>query len=133
MKQPSRANQYQVQQLGTVVFEYDGRTERVTSDGEQELTNGLIKVVSGQAAEGLFRPGPRREEHRWDPIATATARSRSRWGSENYTVDKPGPRQQKDVPADASVLVDRRAEDRLLRPGDRHAQALPGEGRQVFC
>ena len=26
--------------LGTVVFEYKGRNEKVTSDGEQELTNG---------------------------------------------------------------------------------------------
>ena len=57
IKQPSRANQYQVQQLGTVVFEYDGRTERVTSDGEQELTNGLIKVVQGKQHKIYFVQG----------------------------------------------------------------------------
>src|SRR5215203_6500162 len=44
-RRPALANQYKVQTLGTVVLEYDGRTERVTSDGEQELTNGLMKVV----------------------------------------------------------------------------------------
>ena len=36
-KSPSRANQAGVQQLGTVVFDYDGRTERVTSDAEQDV------------------------------------------------------------------------------------------------
>ena len=57
VKSPSRAKQYQVQQLGTVVFEYDGRTERVTSDGEQELTNGLIKVVQGKQHKVYFVQG----------------------------------------------------------------------------
>ncbi|MCA1563751.1 MAG: GldG family protein, partial [Acidobacteria bacterium] len=46
-KSPALANQYQVQQVGTVVFEHEGRIERATSDGEQELTNALIKAVQG--------------------------------------------------------------------------------------
>src|SRR5689334_11541724 len=44
-KKPALAQQYGITALGTVVFEYGKRTEKVTSDGEQELTNGLIKVV----------------------------------------------------------------------------------------
>src|SRR5262249_26346110 len=43
-RKPQIANQYQVQVAGTVVIEYDGRNEKVTSDGEQEITNGIIKV-----------------------------------------------------------------------------------------
>src|SRR5215203_291546 len=57
VKSPSRANQYQVQQLGTVVLEYDGRTEKVTSEGEQELTNGLIKVIQGKQHKVYFVAG----------------------------------------------------------------------------
>ena len=29
-----------------IIFDYKGRTERATSDSEQDLTNGIIKVVS---------------------------------------------------------------------------------------
>src|SRR5687768_11093180 len=57
IKDPRRANQYNVQSLGTVVIEYDGRTERVTSDGEQEITNGLIKVVQGKQSKVYFVQG----------------------------------------------------------------------------
>src|SRR5438477_10358826 len=47
-KKPTIAKQNQVQQDGTIVFNYKGRTERVTSDSEQDITNGIIKVVTGQ-------------------------------------------------------------------------------------
>ena len=43
--------------LGTVVFEYKGRTERVTSDAEQDLTNGIIKVIPGQQRKVYFTQG----------------------------------------------------------------------------
>jgi ABC-type uncharacterized transport system involved in gliding motility auxiliary subunit len=56
-RQPRLANQYNIQSLGTVVLEYDGRVERVTSDGEQELTNGLIKVIQGQQHKVYFTQG----------------------------------------------------------------------------
>jgi ABC-type uncharacterized transport system involved in gliding motility auxiliary subunit len=104
VKSRSRAAQYQVQALGTVVFEYDGRTERVTSDGEQELTNGLIKVVQGRQhklyfVQGHGEKGPDGSDGGgYSTIATAL-------GTENYTVDKIVLAQQKEVPADAAVLI----------------------------
>ncbi len=104
VKSPSRANQYQVQQLGTVVFDYDGRTERVTSDGEQELTNGLIKVVQGKQHKVYFVQGHGEkntegsDRESYSTIAASLT-------AENYTVEKVVLAQQKDVPADASVLV----------------------------
>src|SRR5262249_25706997 len=54
---PQVANQYQVQTAGTIVIEYDGRNEKVTSDGEQEITNGLIKVVAGKQKKLYFVQG----------------------------------------------------------------------------
>ena len=54
---PTQAAQFKVQTPGTVVMEYDGRTERVTSDGEQELTNGLIKVIQGKQQKVYFVQG----------------------------------------------------------------------------
>ena len=104
VKSPSRARQYGVESLGTVVLEYDGRTERVTSEGEQELTNGLIKVVQGTQHKVYFVQGHGEK----DPDSSerdGMSRISASTKSENYTVDKLVLMQQKDVPADASVLV----------------------------
>ena len=54
---PAVARQYQVQSYGTVVFEYKGRTERVVGDTEQDLTNTIIKVVSGAKRTVYFLQG----------------------------------------------------------------------------
>ena len=43
--------------LGTVVLEYDGRVQRVTSDQEQDLTNGLIKVLQATQPKIYFVQG----------------------------------------------------------------------------
>jgi len=104
VKQPSRANQYQVQQLGTVVFDYDGRTERVTSEGEQELTNGLIKVVQGKQLKVYFVQGHGEKSTEGSDRDSYGTIAKS-LGTENYTVESLVLAQQKDVPADASVLV----------------------------
>jgi len=56
-RRPALANQFKVQTEGTVVIEYAGRTEKVTSDGEQELTNGLIKAVQGKQHKLYFVQG----------------------------------------------------------------------------
>ena len=104
VKSPSRANQAGVQQLGTIVFDYDGRTERVTSDSEQDVTNGLIKVLQGKQHKVYFVQGHGErlsdgsDRDGFSSISQALT-------AENYTVDKLVLAQQKDVPADASVLV----------------------------
>ena len=104
VKRPALANQYNIQALGTVVFEYDGRTERVTSDGEQELTNGLIKIIQGTQHKVYFVQGHGEkstdgsDRGGYSTIAAAL-------GSDNYGVDKVVLAQQKQVPADASVLI----------------------------
>ena len=103
-QRPALANQYNVQTLGTVVFEYDGRTERVTSDGEQELTNGLIKVVQGTQHKVYFVQG--HGEHKTDDSDrrgySTIAQS---LGSDNFGVANLVLPQEKAIPADASVLV----------------------------
>ena len=103
-KKPTIAKQNQVQQMGTIVFNYKGRTERVTSDSEQDLTNGVIKVVSGQQRKVLFTQGhgekdtTSSERDGYNGIAGAL-------GRENYTVDKVALAQTGAVPDDASVVV----------------------------
>src|SRR6266516_589911 len=56
-KKPNVAKQNQVQQYGTIVLNYKGRTERVTTDTEQDITNAIIKEVSGQQRKVYFTQG----------------------------------------------------------------------------
>jgi gliding motility-associatede transport system auxiliary component len=103
-KKPTIAKQNQVQQYGTIVFNYKGRTERVTSDSEQDITNGIIKVVTGQQRKIYFTQGHGEKDNTsserdgYNAIAAALVR-------ENYTVDKLVIAQQGSVPDDASVVV----------------------------
>src|SRR5262249_15622201 len=81
-----------------------GRTERVTSDQEQDVTNGIIKVVSGETRKVYFTQGhgerdtTSSEGDGYNAIAAAL-------GRENYAVDKVVLAQTGSVPADAAVVV----------------------------
>jgi ABC-type uncharacterized transport system involved in gliding motility auxiliary subunit len=103
-KKPTIAKQHQIQQYGTIVFNYKGRTERVTSDQEQDITNGVIKVVSGQQKKIYFSAGHGEkdtgsaERDGYNAIAAAL-------GRENYAVEKLVIAQQGSVPDDASMVV----------------------------
>src|SRR6266540_2910648 len=103
-KKPAVARQNQIQQYGTIVFNYKGRTERVTTDSEQDITNGIIKVVTGQQKKVYFTQGHGEKDHAsserdgYNAIAAAL-------GRENYTVDKLVVAQQGAIPDDAAVVV----------------------------
>jgi ABC-type uncharacterized transport system involved in gliding motility auxiliary subunit len=103
-KKRAVAQQNQVTQYNTIVIAYKGRTERVTSDNEQDITNGIIKVVSGQQRKVYFTQGhgekdtTSSEREGYNTIATAL-------GKENYTVDKLVLAQQGAIPDDAAVVI----------------------------
>lgn len=56
-RRPVQAKEYEIQSYGTIVVEYMGRRERVTSDNEQDLTNALIKVLNPQEKRVYFLSG----------------------------------------------------------------------------
>jgi ABC-type uncharacterized transport system involved in gliding motility auxiliary subunit len=103
-KKPTAAQQNNIQQYGTILFQYKGRSERVTSDTEQDITTGIIKVVSGQQKKVYFTQGHGEkdtgssERDGYNTIASAL-------GRENYGVEKLVLAQQGSVPDDASVVV----------------------------
>jgi ABC-type uncharacterized transport system involved in gliding motility auxiliary subunit len=103
-KKPSAAKQNNVDRIPTIIFNYKGRSERVNADTEQDLTNAIIKVVSGQQRKVYFTQGhgekdtTSAERDGYNIIATAL-------GHENYTVDKLTIAQAGSVPDDASVVV----------------------------
>jgi len=103
-KKPTVARQNQIQQYGTIVFNYKGRTERVTSDNEQDITNGIIKVVSGQQKKVYFTQGHGERDTTSsdrDGYAAITAAL----GRENYSIDKLVIAQQGTVPDDAALVI----------------------------
>jgi ABC-type uncharacterized transport system involved in gliding motility auxiliary subunit len=103
-KKPAAARQNQISQYGTIVLNYKGRTERVTADNEQDITNGIIKVVSGQQRKMYFTQGHGERDtgsadrDGYNAISAAL-------GRENYGVDKLVLAQQGAVPADATMVI----------------------------
>jgi len=103
-KKPTVAQQNNVQQYGTLIFSYKGRSERTTSNTEQDITNTIIKVVSGQVKKVYFTQGhgehdPNSSERDgYEAINTNLTR-------ENYAVEKLVLAQAGKVPEDATAVV----------------------------
>jgi ABC-type uncharacterized transport system involved in gliding motility auxiliary subunit len=103
-QQPGQAKQANVDTYGTILIQYKDRTERVNSNTEQDLTNGLIKVLTGTTRKVYFSQGHGEKDTAdsqragYSTISDALAKS-------NYAVEKLVLAQQKDVPDDAAVVI----------------------------
>ncbi len=103
-KKPALARQLEIQSYGTVAIQYKGRVERVVGSTEQDLTNGIIKVVTGQERKVYFTQGHGEKDtagsdrNGYSGIVSQLTR-------DNYKVDKLALAQQPEVPADAAVVV----------------------------
>jgi ABC-type uncharacterized transport system involved in gliding motility auxiliary subunit len=103
-RKPTVAQQHAVQQYGTIVLNYKGRTERVTTDTEQDITNGIIKVVSGQQRKVYFTQGHGEK----DTMSTERTGYNTISGAlkrENYLIEPLPVAQRGQVPADAAVVI----------------------------
>ena len=103
-RSPVRARQYEVQAYGTIVFEYEGRVERTTSNSEQELTNALIKAVEGEERSVYFVQGHGERDPEGEDRDGYGAVSDA-LGRDNFRVETVVLAQTGAVPADATVLV----------------------------
>ena len=103
-KDPAAAKQYGVTTLGTIVISYKGRTENVNGDAEQDLTNGLIKILNPQQLKVYFLAGHGEKDPAssdrggYSSIADALKR-------DNYQFDKLVLAQANEIPADANELI----------------------------
>jgi ABC-type uncharacterized transport system involved in gliding motility auxiliary subunit len=101
---PVVAREFDIQAYGTVVIDYMGKRERVTSDSEQDLTNGLIKAMSTMARKVYYLQGhgekePNRTER--DGFSAVSGSLRR----DNYEVERLVLAQMKEVPDDATVVL----------------------------
>jgi ABC-type uncharacterized transport system involved in gliding motility auxiliary subunit len=130
-KKPAIARQMQIQSYGTVALEYKDRIERVVSNSEQDVTNGIIKVVTGKERKVYFTQGHGEKD------TTGSERSgysgiSSQLTHDNYKVEKLPLAQQSAVPADASVVVVAGPRTDLL-PGEIDAlKTYLGRGGKVM-
>ena len=103
-RQPLLARQYEIDTYGTIVFEHQGRVERVNSLEEQDLTNGLIKVVEGAQQKVYFLEGHGEKSPTgtdvdgYGSVADALA-------LDNFEVETLPLAQRGAVPDDATVIV----------------------------
>ena len=130
-RNPAAAQQYKVEQYGTMLFEYKGRSERINGDSEQDITNAIIKVVSGQQKKVYFTEGhgekdtASSERDGYATIAQAL-------GRENYTTEKLVLAQKGSVPDDATVVVIAGPKNDFLQPETEALKTYLGKNGKVL-
>lgn len=131
-REPTRARQDDVQQYGTVIFDYGGRLERTTLIDEQNLTNALKKVIEGQAKKVYFVQGHAER----DPLTTEAGGYSgivAALRSDNFEIDTVTLLETGSVPADASVLVVAGPKTDLFPPEIEAIQAfLEADGKVML-
>jgi ABC-type uncharacterized transport system involved in gliding motility auxiliary subunit len=104
-RQPARAKEAEITAYGTVIAAYKDREQRISNTEEQDITNALIKLVSGAEKKVYFTQGHgERDTASSDRMRGYNAIAEA-LGRDNFTVATLPLIQQKEVPADASVVV----------------------------
>jgi ABC-type uncharacterized transport system involved in gliding motility auxiliary subunit len=103
-RQPARAKAANVTTAGTMVLEYKGRTERITTLEEQDIANALIKATTGKERKVYFVQGHGEKDpassDRLGYSAVADALK-----ADNYVFEKLVLAQSPTVPDDATAVV----------------------------
>ena len=103
-REPARAQEAKIESLPTILIQYGGRTERVNSSNEQDLTNGLIKAVTGQAKKVYFTQGHgEKDPASSDRAGLSTIADALK--QDNFAVESLLLVTQKTVPDDATIVV----------------------------
>ncbi len=130
-KRPSLAERLKENALGTIVLEYDGRVQRVTSEAEQDLTNGLIKVVQGQQPKVFFVTGHgERDINGSDGAGYGGITGELK--SDNFLTE-PLVLLQQDIPADAAVVVIAGPKSDFLEPEVTKLKAYLAKGGKLMA
>jgi ABC-type uncharacterized transport system involved in gliding motility auxiliary subunit len=103
-RRPVQAKEFEITTYGTVVVDYMGRRERVTSDAEQDLTNALIKVLNPQEKKVYFLAG-HGEKDPSDTERTGYSSIIDILRRDNYEWEKLILAQTNAIPDDTTVIV----------------------------
>jgi ABC-type uncharacterized transport system involved in gliding motility auxiliary subunit len=131
-KEPLVARKYEIPAYGTIAIEHKGRIERVQGQGEQELTNAIIKVTSDSQKKVYFVQG--HGEH--DTASADEQRGYSiindALGKENFSIAKLVLVQNPTVPDDAAVVVVAGPQSDYLAPETDALRAYLNKGGKVL-
>ncbi len=130
-RKPTLTRQYGIQAYGTVVFEYKGRTERVTGSDEQDLTNGIIKAVTGTQRKLYFLAG-HGERDLLSSDRSGYSTIKAALERENYATDSLVLVQKGQVPTDAAAVIVAGARTDLLPPEVDALKAYLGKGGKLL-
>ena len=129
-KNPARAQQDGIQQYGTVIMEYAGRTDRITNLDEQTLTNAIIKLVEGKAKKAYFVQGHgERDPMSSDRLGYSGAAERLK--NDNYEVANLSLVQAGSVPDDATVVLVAGPQTDYLQPEIQELTAYLAKGGKL--
>jgi ABC-type uncharacterized transport system involved in gliding motility auxiliary subunit len=101
---PAKAKAFDVQAFPTLVLQYKGKTEKVLSIEEREITSAVIRVISGKQRKAYFVQGHGEHDPAGDSPNAYKGVAQLLKG-DNITVDTLVLSQVKDVPDDATVLI----------------------------
>lgn len=103
-REPTRTTAAKIEAVPTILVEHKGRTERVQSSNEQDLTNALIKAVTGRERKVYFTQGHGEKDlnssERDGYSGLTDALKQDNFGYDTVVLIT-----QKTVPDDATVLV----------------------------
>jgi ABC-type uncharacterized transport system involved in gliding motility auxiliary subunit len=133
-RQPARAKEAGVTQYGTVVATYRNREQRLTTSiEEQDVTNALIKLVSGAEKKVYFTVGHgERETDSTDPLRGYNAITAA-LGNDNFAVAPLPLIQQQQVPEDATVVIVAGPTTDFLAPEIEAMKRYVARGGKVFA
>lgn len=103
-RKPVPAREYEVDRYGTVVVEYMGRRERITSDSEQDLTSALVKVLNPAEKRVYFLAG-HGEKDPSDTERTGYSAIIDALRQDNYEWERLIIAQTNSIPENATVLI----------------------------
>src|SRR5688572_5464385 len=101
---PVEARAAGIEAYGTVLVNYRDKTERITTDSEQDLTNALIKAMSTMERKVYYLQGHgEREPNKTERDGYSAVSGSLR--KDNYMVERLVLAQMKEVPDDATVVI----------------------------
>ena len=104
MKEPGKARTLDVAQLPTIVVALGDRREKILSDGEEDITNAILKLTRNVKKTVCFASGEG-ERDLDDPSERGYSGVKSALGKSQYEIKKVVLLQEQRVPDDCTVLV----------------------------
>ena len=104
-RDPIRAKQYGIDVLPTIIIEYMGRMEKVSTLDEREITSAIIRAVTGSQRKMYFVQGHGERDPKAEQDGSGYGYIGRLLQADNVAVETLVLTQHKDVPDDATIVA----------------------------